>query len=276
MKNYTVIGDSQAEYNESIYKKIDRKPKNFNIRYNTRANVSAIFWRDGDMFRADGDANINYGWLTESRAITPAVYDRFESSIPSVMDAFKYVFTHSYDLIDRHENIKWIPANGTWIRKPKVYEHKVNLVSMITSSKGYCDGHRRRIMLANELRGKVDLYGRGFNEIEFKEDGLATYMFSIAHENAYYPGYFTEKILDCFATGTIPIFWGDPEIGKVFNTDGIIMLDENFKLDSLTPELYYSKIDAVKENCQTVKDNFMMVEDYIYDNYFKEHGDDLL
>jgi phosphoribosylformylglycinamidine cyclo-ligase len=25
-----------------------------------------------------------------------------------------------------------------------------------------------------------------------------------------------------------------------------------------------------------VKDNFMMVEDYIYDNYFKEHGDDLL
>lgn len=276
MKNYTVIGDSQAEYNESIYKKIDRKPKSFKIRYNTRANVSAIFWRDGDMFRADGDANINYGWLTESRAITPVVYDRFESSIPSVMDAFKYVFTHSYDLIGRHENIKWIPANGTWVRKPKVYEHKVNLVSMITSSKGYCDGHRRRIMLANELRGKVDLYGRGFNEIEFKEDGLATYMFSIAHENAYYPGYFTEKILDCFATGTIPIFWGDPEIGKVFNTDGIIMLDENFKLDSLTPELYYSKIDAVKENCQTVKDNFMMVEDYIYDNYFKEHSDDLL
>ena len=73
MINYTVIGDSQADYDESIYKKIDRKPKNFNIRYNTRANVDAIFWRDGDMFAADGDSNINYGCLTESRAITPAV-----------------------------------------------------------------------------------------------------------------------------------------------------------------------------------------------------------
>jgi hypothetical protein len=130
--------------------------------------------------------------------------------------------------------------------------------------------------LANELRGRVDLFGRGFSEIQFKEDGLATYMFSIAHENASYPGYFTEKILDCFATGTIPIYWGDPEIGRIFNTDGIIMLNETFKLDSLTPDLYYSKIEAVKENCQIVKDNFIMVEDYIYQNYFREPRDNLL
>ena len=276
MKKYTIIGDSQAEYDASIYKIIDRKPRYWKQIYDTRANVDAIFWRDDDMFRADGDSNLNYGWLTESRAITLSVYNRFESSIPSLLDNFKYIFTHSYDLIEKHEKIKWIPANGTWIKRPKVYQHKVGLVSMITSSKGYCEGHRKRMSLANELRGRVDLFGRGFNEIKFKEDGLATYMFSFAHENAYYPGYFTEKILDCFATGTIPIYWGDPQIGKIFNLDGIIMLDENFKLDSLTPELYYSKIEAIEENCQIVKDNFIMVEDYIYNNYFKELNDDLL
>ena len=27
-------------------------------------------------------------------------------------------------------------------------------------------------------------------------------------------GYFTEVLTDCIATGTIPIFYGDPEIGK--------------------------------------------------------------
>lgn len=274
MKAYTVIGDSQAEYDASIYKIIDRKPTYWKQLYDKRSNVDAVFWRDEDMFRADGDASINYGWLTESRAISPQSYERFESALPSILDNFKYVFTHSHDLVDKHEKIKWIPGNGTWIRRPKVYGHKVNLVSMITSSKGYCDGHRKRIALANELRGRVDLFGRGFNEIEFKEDGLATYMFSFAHENAYYPGYFTEKVLDCFATGTIPIYWGDPEIGRIFNTDGVIMLNETFKLDSLTPDLYYSKIEAVKENCQIVKDNFIMVEDYIYKNYFKDlHGD---
>lgn len=274
MKAYTVIGDSQAEYDASIYKIIDRKPAYWKQLYDKRSNVDAVFWRDEDMFRADGDASINYGWLTESRAISPQSYERFESALPSILDNFKYVFTHSHDLVNKHEKIKWIPGNGTWIRRPKVYTHKVNLVSMITSNKGYCDGHRRRIALANELRGKVDLFGRGFNEIKFKEDGLATYMFSFAHENAYYPGYFTEKVLDCFATGTVPIYWGDPEIGRIFNTDGIIMLNETFKLDSLTPDLYYSKIEAVKENCQIVKDNFIMVEDYIYKNYFKDlHGD---
>lgn len=274
MRAYTVIGDSQAEYDASIYKIIDRKPNHWKQLYDTRSNVDAIFWRDEDMFRADGDASINYGWLTESRAISPQSYERFESALPSILDNFKYVFTHSHDLVDKHEKIKWIPGNGTWIRRPKVYGHKVNLVSMITSSKGYCDGHRKRIALANELKGRVDLFGRGFNEIKFKEDGLATYMFSFAHENAYYPGYFTEKVLDCFATGTVPIYWGDPEIGRIFNTDGIIMLNETFKLDSLTPDLYYSKIEAVKENCQIVKGNFIMVEDYIYKNYFKDlHGD---
>jgi hypothetical protein len=275
MKSCTVIGDSQAEYDASIYKIIDRKPSYWNIKYNT-TNVDAIFWRDEDMFRADGDANKNYGWLTESKAITPMTYDKFESCIPSILDNFKYVFTHDYSLIDRHERIKWIPANGTWIRHPKVYNHKVNLVSMITSGKAYCDGHRKRITLANELRGKVDLYGRGFSEIVFKEDGLSTYMFSFAHENASYPGYFTEKILDCFATGTIPIYWGDPEINKKFNSDGIIVLDSSFKLESLTPDLYYSKIEAVKENCQIVKDNYIMVEDYIYKNYFEDISDNLL
>ena len=57
---------------------------------------------------------------------------------------------------------------------------------------------------------------------------------------------------------------------QVFNTDGIIMLDDKFTIESLTLDLYYSKMDAVKENCQIVKDNFIMVEDYIYSNYFKE------
>jgi hypothetical protein len=270
MKYFTVINDSQAEFDASIYKTIDRYPKDWSAKYGTRSDVEAVFWRDIDIFNADCDPNINYGWLTESRVITPTVYDRFESSIPSVLDAFKYVFTHSYDLLDRHEKIKWIPANGTWIKKPKVYSHKTKLISMVTSSKAYTDGHRKRMSVVNNFSGKIDIYGRGFNPIEFKEDGLATYMFSIAHENASYPGYFTEKILDCFATGTVPIYWGDPDIGKVFNIEGIIMLDDKFTTESLTPELYYSKIDAVKENCQTVRENFIMVEDYIYDNYFKE------
>ena len=43
------------------------------------------------------------------------------------------------------------------------------------------------------------------------------YKFSIAAENAVYPGYTSEKIILSFMARTIPIYWGDPEITMEFN-----------------------------------------------------------
>ena len=74
-------------------------------------------------------------------------------------------------------------------------------------------------------------------------------MFSIAVENAVYDTYFTEKLTDCFATGTIPVFYGSKKvIKKYFNPDGVIFLDDNFDISTLTEDLYYSKMDAIKDN----------------------------
>ena len=54
----------------------------------------------------------------------------------------------------------------------------------------------------------------------------------------------------------------------IFNGDGIIMLDENFDIDKLTPELYYSKMDAIKDNYERVV-NMPIAEDYIYNKHIK-------
>ena len=43
------------------------------------------------------------------------------------------------------------------------------------------------------------------------------YKFSIAAENAVYPGYTSEKIILSFMARTIPIYWGDPEVAQEFN-----------------------------------------------------------
>jgi hypothetical protein len=94
-------------------------------------------------------------------------------------------------------------------------------------------------------------------------------MFSVAIENASYETYFTEKIQDCFATGTIPIYYGSPDIGKFFNTDGIILLNEDFDISMLTLELYYDKLEAVKDNLERVL-SFPVNEDYIYQTYLKD------
>jgi hypothetical protein len=89
-------------------------------------------------------------------------------------------------------------------------------------------------------------------------------MFSVAIENGQYETYFTEKLLDCFATGTIPVYLGAPDIGKVFNSDGIIALSDEF---DVSEELYYSKMNAIKENLEKAKE-MEILEDFIYLNYF--------
>lgn len=41
---------------------------------------------------------------------------------------------------------------------------------------------------------------------------LGNYKFSLCFENTSFPGYITEKVFDCFFTGTIPIYLGAPDI----------------------------------------------------------------
>lgn len=46
--------------------------------------------------------------------------------------------------------------------------------------------------------------------------------FMFAFENTPHPGYCTEKLMDGFLAGTIPIYWGDPHIHLDWNQDSFI------------------------------------------------------
>ena len=61
--------------------------------------------------------------------------------------------------------------------------------------------------------------GSGPQGIRIVEKGemLKPYHFSICIENTEYSDYFTEKILDCFASGVIPIYWGTKNVQKYSN-----------------------------------------------------------
>lgn len=209
-----------------------------------------------------------YGWLLEGKAIIPNIYGFFVDNLDAFMNVFEIVFTSDRSIYELHDRIHFVPANTLWVKEPKLYP-KTKLVSMISSSNADTSGHMFRLNWMNKLLGHVDVYGRQINPIDRKEDGLADYMFSVAMENSSYPTYFTEKILDCFATGTIPIYWGSPDIADYFNPDGIIMLTDDFTTAQLSPELYESKIEAVKENFERVKE-YTVLENYMYNHYLKE------
>jgi alpha(1,3/1,4) fucosyltransferase len=73
---------------------------------------------------------------------------------------------------------------------------------------------------------KVDSGGRFLNNIGYVVPDKVTfakdYKFIIAFENSCYPGYTTEKIFQPMLVDCLPIYWGNPAIGKDFNPKSFI------------------------------------------------------
>lgn len=231
------------------------------IKWVTDWSADCTFYVDENIITGMTDvvSEKKFAWLLESWYITPDINDWVFDNLDAVLEEYDLIFTHRTDLVDRNpERVKWLPLCGYWIKDTYVRPNKTKLLSMIASSKSVTKGHKYRLE-AVDTWGKdprCDLYGRGWNEIEFKETGLEDYMFSISIENGDYPTILTEKIFDCFACGTIPIHWGAPidSISSLgFDPNGIILLDDNFDIGILSKDLYESKRDAIYHNCELVK-----------------------
>lgn len=149
-------------------------------------------------------------------------------------------------------NVEYIhPSNICWVKNKYFLPKKVKNISMVTSNNYFLPGHKFRISIMNEVKEFVDVYGRGFNFIENKEDGLKDYYYSVAVENDDTDNYFSEKLLDCFLTCTVPIYWGSNFPYSVFNPDGIINIknmSDLQELKKLDKSFYNKNIDAVIEN----------------------------
>ena len=163
---------------------------------------------------------IKIGWLIERIGNIP---QQFHDSVQHL----DLIMTNDKHIIDRYpEKARFIPFGGGWIKKENqsAEKEKSRIVSMIYSNKKQEIGHMLRHDIANNIPG-LDLFGSGSpTPIEYKEIGLTDFMFTIVIENIRTNDYFTEKLIDPFLTGTIPIYWGCPNIGEYFNTDGMIIL----------------------------------------------------
>ena len=84
-------------------------------------------------------------------------------------------------------------------------------------------------LLLNSYK-RVDSGGKHLNNIGYcvkdKLEFQQNYKFSIAFENSTASGYTTEKILQAFAAKTVPIYWGNPNIHKEFESKSFINCHE--------------------------------------------------
>ena len=83
----------------------------------------------------------------------------------------------------------------------------------------------------------------------------------------------TEKLVDCLITGTIPIYWGCPNVGDFFDTDGMIIVNNLEEVQAMVGTLneneYIKRIEAVKKNLELAK-QYAITEDWMYENIFKD------
>jgi len=81
---------------------------------------------------------------------------------------------------------------------------------------------------------RVDSAGRHLNNIGYfleggtfvKMDFIKDYRFVISFENCSSVGYTTEKLIEPLLIGAIPIYWGNPAVGKEFNKKRILYYDD--------------------------------------------------
>jgi hypothetical protein len=59
-------------------------------------------------------------------------------------------------------------------------------------------------------------------------------------------------LTDCFASKTIPIYWGNPHIGQIFDAEAILPFQE-IDRKMITPELYNKLLPHVENNYQRVQ-----------------------
>ena len=116
---------------------------------------------------------------------------------------------------------------------------------------------------------KVDSGGRLMNNVggpvADKIDFHRQHKFVIAFENSSHSGYTTEKIVDAFAAGSIPVYWGDPDVTRVFNPKAFI---EVRSVEEAIERIQQLDQDDT-EYLQMLKETPLADEKFIYDNIFK-------
>ncbi|MGV6826800.1 MAG: glycosyltransferase family 10 domain-containing protein [bacterium] len=242
-----------------------------------------IFYTDSELSHALTHVDVEkYAFMLESRHITPHYYDYIEENI----DSFDGVLTYDKRLLNNFPQkcIYYAHCNCLIARCDFDLYEKSKLVSFISSQKNMnVSGHLMRHAFygiyisrgsnwSRSLLGstEVDLFGYiADNYVESKLDSVRNYMFQVVVENSLLDNYFTEKIIDCFVTGTIPIYYGAGNIGEFFDANGILefkTLEELFTiLGSLTPDLYYDRQAAVVANYKKAQ-QYIVPEDWIYEN----------
>lgn len=116
------------------------------------------------------------------------------------------------------------------IKAVKTFQ-KERLLSIISSSKDYTEGHRNRLVFIKKLKeyfgDRLDVFGRGIRDVEDKWDAISGYKYHIVMENSSCSHYWSEKLSDAFLAGSFPFYYGCSNIYEYFSQESLVTIDIN-------------------------------------------------
>jgi hypothetical protein len=246
-----------------------------------------VMYTDKFLHNIDPNAKINIALMMEGQEYHRRYYDYISKN----NEKFDLVLTFDKTLLDRGENFKQNLYGTCWLHDSYInIWDKSKLCSMVTSNKQVTSGHKfrqiiTRFITTNSLN--IDIYGGNYKNLPYmtskafdkdhsgrhitngKINGIRDYMFSVVVENSKEDYTFTEKLIDCFLTGTIPIYYGCPSVNKFFNVDGMLIIDNLDDLNRIIPtlngDLYNNMKSCIEDNYERAQKykTFKINEDYI-------------
>jgi len=213
-----------------------------------------------DYLTIPNPSEINILWLCEPDAISG-----LKKNLNQVAHHFDYILTFDVDVLSKYSNAVLHLQASNWVSLEKTYEPKHFSISTVVGNKFQTKGHILRQELwakQSQINNKefyLGYFGGPDNEENnpILEGGIKDPMFysqfHICIENCSIPNYFSEKIIDCFVTKTIPIYWGCTNIDSRFNAKGI---------------LKFNKINECIEICNNLNENsYNELLPYVEENY---------
>jgi hypothetical protein len=232
------------------------------------------------MLKSDRD---NFDKLVLIQGMEPKELNNITTEVIKYKDSFDKILTSYNEVINSCENSELFLYASCWIltKQDKTranYEseyynifttEKKFELSFVMSGKNFLPGHRLRHE-SKEIISRNRSYNLLFPHhipMDEKYKLFENSMFHIAIENTKNINYISEKIVDCFMSYTLPIYWGCPNIEDFFNKDGIIFFEtkEDLKniLDNLTEKDYYDRLPAIIDNYKIAKEKYSFYYDRV-------------
>lgn len=186
----------------------------------------------------------------------PNLYIKFCGMVQENYKNFDLILTYDDRLLSLPNAVEFCPV-GSWITDGLVLDKK-DQISFMMSSKINGSAYHMRFMIMHRMQHLKQIgpfefkFWRSPPRIESKDSFFVNAKFNIACENQIMSNMFTEKLLDCFKTFTVPIYYGCTNIEKYFNPKGIIRFNtiEEFEkiVHNLHPDMYNEMLPYVMEN----------------------------